>query len=166
MPPTHKTWARSPLKPAQPQQLTAMDSSGGGSSSSSPPPSKKARVSESNPKILPGSPPKTRVKDAVFVSDSSGGGASRSSSPPGKKARIPYNHPKLLPRSTPKTQAKAAEAVVLAAAMLRGGTLDQHKEAEALVANEIAPLGKEVSDLLILRLKGTAKEKDDGTWWT
>ncbi|CAN0513470.1 unnamed protein product, partial [Ectocarpus sp. 8 AP-2014] len=122
------------------------DSSGGGSSSSSPPPSKKARVSESNPKLLPGSPPKTRAKDAVFLSDSSGGGASSSSPPPGKKARIAYSHPKLLPRSTPKTQAKAAEAVVLAAAMLRGGTLDQQKEAQAFVANEIAPLGKEVSD--------------------
>ncbi|CAM9179573.1 unnamed protein product [Ectocarpus sp. 4 AP-2014] len=101
------------------------DSSGGGSSSSFPPPSKKARINESNPKLLQGSPPKTRVKDAVFVSDSSGGGAPSSSSPPGKKARIACSHPKLLPRSTPKTQAKAAEAVVLAAAVLRGGTLDQ-----------------------------------------
>ncbi|CAM9749693.1 unnamed protein product [Ectocarpus sp. 6 AP-2014] len=62
------------------------------------------------------------------------------------------------------TFAQAAEAAVLASAMLRGGTLDQQKEAKAFVANEIAPLGKEVSDLLILRLKGTAKEKDDGTW--
>lgn len=76
-----------------------------------------------------------------------------------------FRHALSIPPSTyDVTSAQAAEAVVLAAAMLRGGTLDQQKEAEAFVANEIAPLGKEVSDVLILRLKGTAKEKDDGTW--
>ncbi|CAN0154829.1 unnamed protein product, partial [Ectocarpus fasciculatus] len=126
-------------------------------SSSSPPPSKK-------PQLPPRYAPKTRAKDTVFARDSSGSGTSSSFPPPCKKARIADSNPSILPISAPETQRKAAEAVILAAAMLRGGTLDQQKEAETFVANEIARHDKGVSDELIVRLKGSAKEDNDGIW--
>lgn len=59
---------------------------------------------------------------------------------------------------------QAAESIVLAAAMLCGGTSNQQKEAEAFVTAELAKHDKGVSDRLIEKLKGTVKMDEDGVW--
>lgn len=54
---------------------------------------------------------------------------------------------------------QAAETIVLASAMLRGGTSDQQKEAIDFVKDQLA-----VSDRLIEKLKGTVRTNEDGVW--
>ena len=54
--------------------------------------------------------------------------------------------------------------VVLAAAMLRGGTSNQQRYAEAFVEAELAKHDKDVSDRLTEKLKETVKLNEDGVW--
>lgn len=57
---------------------------------------------------------------------------------------------------------KATETLILAAAMLRGGTSSQQKEAEAFVEAELAKHNKQRSDRFIKGLKSAVKMDGDG----
>lgn len=59
---------------------------------------------------------------------------------------------------------QAAATIVLAAAMLRGGTPTQQSQAEAFIASELAKHDKDLTGQLVARLKDTVEVDEDGIW--